>query len=211
MAHDVVIKNGNVIDGTGSPAFAADVAIDGDKITAIGKDLGTGKKEIDAKGHVVAPGFIDSHTHMDAFVVQYPNGNPVVNYGVTSIVIGDCGASCAPVPPQPEPRKVLVALPAPRARQVCRRQGLALEYLRRISELSRRQSRHQLSAAHAALAGALDGHGRSRLSARGQSRRAGRHEKNGARRHGARRHRLFHQPARRPGDSRRHAEHFRRA
>jgi N-acyl-D-aspartate/D-glutamate deacylase len=108
MTHDVVIKNGNVIDGSGSPAFQADVAIDGDKITAIGKDLGGGKKEIDAKGHVVAPGFVDSHTHMDAFVVQYPNGNPVVNYGVTSIVIGDCGASCAPVPPKPEPRKVLV-------------------------------------------------------------------------------------------------------
>jgi N-acyl-D-aspartate/D-glutamate deacylase len=82
--------------------------VDGEKITAIGKDLGSGKKEIDAKGHVVAPGFIDSHTHMDAFVVQYPNGNPVVNYGVTSIVIGDCGASCSPVPSKPEPRKVLV-------------------------------------------------------------------------------------------------------
>ena len=84
------------------------MAIDGEKVTAIGKNVGEGKKEIDAKGMVVAPGFIDSHTHMDAFVVQYPNGNPVVNYGVTSIVIGDCGASCAPVPPKPEPRQVLV-------------------------------------------------------------------------------------------------------
>src|SRR4026208_254405 len=109
MAHDVVIRNGTVIDGTGSPAFGADVAIDGDKITTIGKDVGKGKKEIDAKGHVVAPGFIDSASHMDASVVQYPNGNPVINYGVTSIVIGDCGASCSPVPPQAEPRKVLVA------------------------------------------------------------------------------------------------------
>ena len=108
MAHDLVIKNGTVIDGSGSPGFEADVAINGEKVTAIGKNLGSGKKEIDAKGHVVAPGFIDSHTHMDAFIVQYPNGNPVVNYGVTSIVIGDCGASCAPVPAKPEPRKVLV-------------------------------------------------------------------------------------------------------
>jgi N-acyl-D-amino-acid deacylase len=108
MSHDLVIKNGLVIDGSGSSGFEADVAVDGEKITAIGKNLGGAKKEIDAKGHVVAPGFIDSHTHMDAFVVQYPNGNPVVNYGVTSIVIGDCGASCAPVPPKPEPRKVLV-------------------------------------------------------------------------------------------------------
>ena len=108
MAHDVVIKNGTVVDGTGGAGYQADVAIDGAAISAIGKNLGPGKKEIDAKGHVVAPGFIDSHTHMDAFVVQYPNGNPVVNYGVTSIVIGDCGASCAPVPPKPEPRQVLV-------------------------------------------------------------------------------------------------------
>ena len=108
MAHDLLIKNGTVIDGTGSPGFQADVAVNGEKIAAIGKNLGAGKKEIDAKGHVVAPGFIDSHTHMDAFVVQYPNGNPVVNYGVTSIVIGDCGASCSPVPPKPEPRQVLV-------------------------------------------------------------------------------------------------------
>src|SRR6266542_2142413 len=108
MSHDLVIRNGLVIDGTGSPGFEADVAVEGENIAAIGKDLGAGKKEIDAKGHVVAPGFIDSHTHMDAFVVQYPNGNPVVNYGVTSIVIGDCGASCAPLPPKPEPRQVLV-------------------------------------------------------------------------------------------------------
>jgi N-acyl-D-aspartate/D-glutamate deacylase len=108
MVHDLVIRNGTVIDGTGGPGYEADVAIDGEKIATIGKNLGSGKKEIDAKGHVVAPGFIDAHTHMDAFVVQYPNGNPVVNYGVTSIVIGDCGASCAPVPPKPEPRQVLV-------------------------------------------------------------------------------------------------------
>ena len=108
MAHDLVIRNGMVVDGTGSPGFQADVAVDGEKIAAIGKNLGAGKKEIDAIGHVVAPGFIDSHTHMDAFVVQYPHGNPVVNYGVTTIIIGDCGASCAPVPQKAEPRQVLV-------------------------------------------------------------------------------------------------------
>jgi N-acyl-D-aspartate/D-glutamate deacylase len=108
MAHDLVIRNGMVVDGTGKPGFEADVAITGEKISTIGKNAGAGKKEIDAKGMVVAPGFIDSHTHMDAFVVQYPHGNPVVNYGVTTIVIGDCGASCAPVPPKAEPRQVLV-------------------------------------------------------------------------------------------------------
>ena len=105
MAHDLLIKNGTVIDGTGSPGIKADVAIDGEKISAIGKNLGGGKKEIDAKGHVVAPGFVDSHTHMDAFVVQYPNGNPVVNYGVTSIVIGDSALPARLCRPNRNPAK----------------------------------------------------------------------------------------------------------
>ncbi len=108
MAIDLVIRNGLVIDGTGSQGFEADVAVEGDTISAIAKNLGAGKKEIDARGKAVAPGFIDSHTHMDYFLVLYPHGNPVVNFGVTTIVIGDCGASCAPVPPKSEPLNVLV-------------------------------------------------------------------------------------------------------
>ena len=109
MAFDLVARNGVVIDGTGRPGFESDVAVEGDRIVAIGKNLGPGKREIDARGKVVAPGFIDSHTHMDLFLVLYPHGNPVVNFGVTTVVIGDCGASCAPVPAGEEPRKVLVA------------------------------------------------------------------------------------------------------
>lgn len=108
MAFDLVIRNGLVLDGTGGPGLEADLAVEGDKISALEKNLGPGKKEIDAKGKVVAPGFIDSHTHMDYFLVLYPHGNPVVNFGVTTIVIGDCGASCAPVPPKSEPLNVLV-------------------------------------------------------------------------------------------------------
>lgn len=108
MAFDLVVRNGLVVDGTGGPGFEADVAVEGEKISAIGKHLGPGKKEIDARGKVTAPGFIDSHTHMDYFLVLYPHGNPVVNFGVTTIVIGDCGASCAPVPPKSEPLNVLV-------------------------------------------------------------------------------------------------------
>jgi len=108
MAFDLVVRNGMVMDGTGSPGFEGDVAVEGEKISAIGKRLGPGKKEIDAGGKVIAPGFIDSHTHMDYFLVLYPHGNPVVNFGVTTIVIGDCGASCAPVPLKSEPLNVLV-------------------------------------------------------------------------------------------------------
>jgi N-acyl-D-amino-acid deacylase len=109
MSFDLVVRNGLIIDGTGGKAFEADLAVEGERIAAIGKSLGPGKKEIDARGHAVAPGFIDSHTHMDLFLVLYPHGNPVVNYGVTTVVIGDCGASAAPVPDGEEPRKVLVA------------------------------------------------------------------------------------------------------
>ncbi|MGH7834504.1 MAG: N-acyl-D-amino-acid deacylase family protein [Candidatus Binatia bacterium] len=109
MAFDLVIRNGVVIDGTGSARFDADVGIDGERIAAIGKNLERGAREIDARGNVVAPGFVDSHTHMDLFLVLYPHGNPVVNYGVTTVVIGDCGASCAPVPSGEGPLKVLVA------------------------------------------------------------------------------------------------------
>jgi N-acyl-D-aspartate/D-glutamate deacylase len=98
-----------VIDGTGSPRFEADVGIDGERIAAIGKNLARGEREIDARGNVVAPGFVDSHTHMDLFLVLYPHGNPVVNYGVTTVVIGDCGASCAPVPDGDGPLQVLVS------------------------------------------------------------------------------------------------------
>src|SRR3989338_1890938 len=109
MTFDLVIRKGLVIDGTGAAGFEADVGVEGESIAAIGKQLGPGKREIEARGKVVAPGFIDSHTHMDYFLVLYPHGNPVVNFGVTTVVIGDCGASCAPVPAGEEPRKVLVA------------------------------------------------------------------------------------------------------
>lgn len=109
MAYDLVVRNGQVIDGTGAPAYSGDVAVQGDRIAAIGPNLGPGTREIDAHGSVIAPGFIDAHTHMDMFLLLYPHGNPVVNFGVTTIVIGDCGASVAPVPAGEEPRQVLLA------------------------------------------------------------------------------------------------------
>ncbi|MBI4528806.1 MAG: amidohydrolase family protein [Deltaproteobacteria bacterium] len=109
MSFDLVVRNGLLIDGSGAPGYEADVGVEGEKIAVIGKNIASGRKEIDARGKIVAPGFIDSHTHLDLFLVLYPHGNPVVNYGVTTVVIGDCGASCAPVPSNPEALKVLVA------------------------------------------------------------------------------------------------------
>jgi N-acyl-D-aspartate/D-glutamate deacylase len=63
--HDLVIRNGHVVDGTGRPAFAGDVAVDGDRIAAVGA-AGPGWREIDAAGRLVTPGFVDAHTHLDA-------------------------------------------------------------------------------------------------------------------------------------------------
>ena len=66
MAHDLVIRGGTVVDGTGSPALTADVAIDGDRVVEVGRVDGRGTREIDAEGRLVTPGFVDIHTHLDA-------------------------------------------------------------------------------------------------------------------------------------------------
>jgi len=99
MSHDLVIRGGTVIDGTGAPGRRADVAITGDTITEIG-DRVSGARELDAGGHVVAPGFIDIHTHYDAQVFWDPALTPSSWHGVTSIVAGNCGFSIAPCRPE---------------------------------------------------------------------------------------------------------------
>jgi N-acyl-D-amino-acid deacylase len=96
---DIVIKGGTVVDGTGSPGFRADVAMRGDRITAVGEGL-SGKKELDAAGCVVSPGFIDIHTHYDAQVFWDPLLTPSAYHGVTSVVAGNCGFSIAPIRPE---------------------------------------------------------------------------------------------------------------
>ena len=97
--HDIIIRNGRIIDGTGAPEFVADIAIDGDRISAVGRDLGPGEREIDAQGKLVAPGWIDIHTHMDAQVSWDPYLTPSCWNGVTTVVMGNCGVGFAPVRP----------------------------------------------------------------------------------------------------------------
>ena len=95
---DVLIKNGRVIDGSGSPAFEADVAIAGDKIAAVGKIEGVAKRTIDANGLAVTPGFIDLHTHSDFQFFVDPSADSKTTQGVTTEFMGNCGLSmCAPL------------------------------------------------------------------------------------------------------------------
>jgi N-acyl-D-amino-acid deacylase len=94
---DVVIRGGTVVDGTGAPPVQADVAIDGDRITEIGTVADTGRRELDARGAYVTPGFVDVHTHLDAQVAWDPDATSSCWHGVTSVVLGNCGVTFAPV------------------------------------------------------------------------------------------------------------------
>ena len=97
MQYDLIIQNGTVIDGSGLPRFRADVGIIDGKIASVGRIRGDSAKEtVDAEGHVVAPGFIDGHTHMDAQVSWDPLGTCSCWHGITSVIMGNCGFSLAP-------------------------------------------------------------------------------------------------------------------
>ncbi len=99
MTHDLVIRNGKVVDGTGAEAVDADVAIDGDRIMTLGPVDGRGRREIDADGQLVTPGFVDIHTHLDAQLAWDPIGSSSCWHGVTSVVLGNCGVTFAPCKP----------------------------------------------------------------------------------------------------------------
>ena len=96
MTYDLLIKNGTVVDGSGSPSYRADVAVSGGKIAAIGRINERAKQTIDAEGHVASPGFVDGHTHMDAQIFWDPIGSCSCYHGVTSVVMGNCGFTLAP-------------------------------------------------------------------------------------------------------------------
>ena len=97
MTHDVVIRGGTVVDGTGHAPVRADVAIDGDRIVAVGALEDGGRREIDAGGAYVTPGFVDVHTHLDAQIAWDPDATSSCWHGVTSVVLGNCGVAFAPV------------------------------------------------------------------------------------------------------------------
>ncbi len=97
---DVVIRNGLVIDGTGAPGQIADVALNDGRIAAVGEVSESGAREIDAQGLVVAPGFVDIHTHFDAQVFWDTTLSPSPLHGVTTVISGNCGFTIAPLEPE---------------------------------------------------------------------------------------------------------------
>lgn len=97
--HDLVIRGGTIVDGSGGAPFVADVAVDGDRIVAIGTDIAAGREELDAKGRIVTPGFVDVHTHYDGQATWDPEMGPSSWHGVTTVVMGNCGVGFAPARP----------------------------------------------------------------------------------------------------------------
>jgi N-acyl-D-aspartate/D-glutamate deacylase len=108
MTHQLVIRGGAVVDGTGAPAREADIAVDGGHIVAVGAVADGGEVEIDAAGRLVTPGWVDIHTHYDGQATWDPMLSPSCWHGVTTVVMGNCGVGFAPV--APDKREWLVAL-----------------------------------------------------------------------------------------------------
>lgn len=131
ITFDWIVRGGMVVDGTGRPRFVGDVAVDGDRLVRVG-DVGKsrGRREIDAAGLVVAPGFIDVHTHDDAALIARPEMTPKLTQGITTVIAGNCGISGAPCRATGEPSGLL--------RMVFKsRQSLAAsfeEYVRKVGD-----------------------------------------------------------------------------
>ena len=105
MAYDLIIRNGSVVDGNGTPRILADVAVQNGKIVAIGKVEGAAAQTIDAAGKIVCPGFVDPHTHYDAQITWDQLLSSSSEHGVTTVMMGNCGVGIAPC--RPEARKLL--------------------------------------------------------------------------------------------------------
>lgn len=100
MKADLVIRGGTIVDGSGNPSYTGDIVVQGDRIASIGRHSGPSSEEIDARGKIVTPGFVDIHTHLDAQITWDPLGSPSNQHGVTSAIVGNCGVGFAPCRPK---------------------------------------------------------------------------------------------------------------
>jgi N-acyl-D-aspartate/D-glutamate deacylase len=105
---DLIIRNGTIVDGTGQPRFVGDIAIQGDRIAAVGEVTGSARREIDATGLLVTPGWVDIHTHYDGQATWDPQMAPSSWHGVTTAIMGNCGVGFAPV--RPDQHQFLIEL-----------------------------------------------------------------------------------------------------
>ena len=193
--HDLVIRGGTVIDGSGADACVADVAVSGQTITAVGQVTGKGHQEIDAGGAIVTPGFVDIHTHYDGQATWANRLSPSSHHGVTSVVMGNCGVGFAPVKPTDHDLLVELMEGVEDIPGAVLQEGVPWawesfpEYL---DYLDKRQFDMDIAAQlpHGALQGIRDGSA-WRGSRSGQRRRRGRHAHPDRPGHSGRRARLF--------------------
>jgi N-acyl-D-amino-acid deacylase len=113
---DILIHGGTLIDGTGAPRRRADVGIRGGTVVAVGElQSEAAHRRIDAQGLIVAPGFIDCHTHDDLLLLEHPAAHPKLLQGVTTVVSGNCGVSLAPMAPGAPPSLLSASIDKPAA------------------------------------------------------------------------------------------------
>ena len=108
--YDLIIRNAHIVDGTGAPGYDGDLAVKDGRIAALGSVDGTAKREINAGGKLLTPGWVDVHSHMDGQATWDPLCSPAANHGITTLIMGNCGVGFAPCAPNDDAHDRLIAV-----------------------------------------------------------------------------------------------------